>query len=88
MAHPFGGHPTLARFVEFAQGHGCAAKVYYRTAKSGRAYQVLRINGPGDGCWAIISNQNTCLRQRSLTLSAGWTSRPTLHPPPNRRLAN
>jgi hypothetical protein len=55
VAHPFGGHPTLSRFVEFAKEQGCEAKLYYRTAKSGRAYQVLRIDNP-DGCWVIVAN--------------------------------
>jgi hypothetical protein len=56
MAYPFGGHPTLHRFVEAAEAQGCSASIYSRTASSGQAYNVLRIDNPVSGCGVLIVN--------------------------------
>jgi hypothetical protein len=45
MSHPFGGHPTLGRFVEFAQQHGCAADVVVLVSRNGSSHEVLHIKG-------------------------------------------
>jgi hypothetical protein len=44
MSFPFGGHPTLQQFVEFAGQNGCSITVSADTAPSGKVYQTLRIN--------------------------------------------
>jgi hypothetical protein len=43
MSFPFGGHPKLQQFLEFAAEHGCTAKLVTRTSRTGQAYQVLEI---------------------------------------------
>jgi hypothetical protein len=56
MAVPFGGHPTLERFVEWATGGGCKAAVKVRThSVSGKPYEVLEITGPGGGSVAMVN---------------------------------
>lgn len=49
MSFPFGGHPTLRRFVEWLVQLGCTATVFVKTTKNGRSYQVLRILNPKGG---------------------------------------
>ena len=41
MSHPFGGHPTLGRFVEFAKTQGCNSVVEIRQTIAGRTYEAL-----------------------------------------------
>lgn len=55
MAHPFGGHPTLDRFVAFAKEQGCKAELFANTTADGRAYSVLRLENPS-GSWVSIVN--------------------------------
>jgi hypothetical protein len=58
MAVPFGGHPPLERFVEWAKGVGCKVEIKVRThAVHGRPYKSLEITGPG-GAQVAIANPN------------------------------
>lgn len=49
MSYPFGGHPTLKRFIEYAKEHGCDVQVSVRSTCSGRAYEAVVINNPNGG---------------------------------------
>jgi hypothetical protein len=54
MSHPFGGHPKLGRFVEWAQENGCKAEIKVRERNSsGQPYQALEISAPS-GATAVI----------------------------------
>lgn len=55
MSAPFGGHPTLGRFVEFAVGLGCAAELKVRTRDDASAYEVLEITSK-TGCTVAVPN--------------------------------
>ena len=49
MSYPFGGHPTLARFIEYARELGCQVVVDVRQTEAGRAYEALQIKNPDGG---------------------------------------
>lgn len=49
MAHNFGGHPTLMRFIEFSQSVGCSASAYTRVSRSGKASHILKIENSNGG---------------------------------------
>jgi hypothetical protein len=56
VAFPFGGHPTLARFLEWATENGCTAEIKNRShAQTGRPYTALEITRPGGGR-AVVPN--------------------------------
>jgi hypothetical protein len=55
MAFPFGGHPKLSGFIEFAQAQGCKIKVYARTSRTGRVHQILHMENPNGG-WVVVSD--------------------------------
>lgn len=56
MAVPFGGHPTLEQFLEWATKNGCKAVPKKRTHSiHRRTYEVLEITGP-DGAQVAIAN--------------------------------
>jgi hypothetical protein len=49
VAFPFGGHPTLKRFIEFAVEQGCKTIVFVRATKEGRSYESIRLENPTGG---------------------------------------
>jgi hypothetical protein len=53
MSHPFGGHPTLADFLDFAASQGCSVKKAVRSTKSGRTYEAWVIANPAGGTLTI-----------------------------------
>jgi hypothetical protein len=56
MPVPFGGHPTLEQFLEWARQNGCRAEVKVRAHSiSGQPYEVLEITGPQGGS-AVMAN--------------------------------
>jgi hypothetical protein len=56
VAVPFGGHPTLEQFLEWATKNGCKAVRKTRTHSiHRRTYEVLEITGP-DGAQVVIAN--------------------------------
>jgi hypothetical protein len=56
MPVPFGGHPPLRRFLEWAQENGCTVELKLRThTASGRPYRSLEMVGPAGGR-AIVVN--------------------------------
>jgi hypothetical protein len=60
VAVPFGGHPTLERFVEWAVSLGCKASIKVRRhSQTGRPYEVLEIVGPGGGSVAVTQPDPT-----------------------------
>src|SRR3954466_5325867 len=55
MAFPFGGHPTLGRFVEWARENGCRSEIKLRThTETGRPYRALEIFSPQGGRSVIV----------------------------------
>lgn len=56
MAFPFGGHPPLERFLEWAKEAGCNwdIKIRHHT-QSGRPYESLEIVGPKGGRVALVN---------------------------------
>jgi hypothetical protein len=56
VSHPFGGHPTLERFVEWAKtSAGCKTEIKVRTRQpSGQPYQVLEITNPAGGRVVVV----------------------------------
>ena len=47
MAAPFGGHPTLARLIEWLETAGCKVELKQRNhAITGQPYQSLEITNP------------------------------------------
>lgn len=56
MAFPFGGHPTLGRFLEWARDNGCNAEIKLRThSTNGRPYTVLEIVHSGGGRASVVN---------------------------------
>ncbi len=56
MAFPFGGHPTLGRFLEWARDNGCTAEIKLRThSTNGRPYKVLEITRAEGGHASIVN---------------------------------
>lgn len=59
MPVPWGGHPTLDRFMEWAKENGCAAETKVRTDQTGRAFTSLEMTGPHGGRVAmVVSNMD------------------------------
>jgi hypothetical protein len=53
---PFGGHPQLRGFIEWAEGVGCTVEIKVRThAVHGRPYKSLEITGPKGGHVAVAN---------------------------------
>lgn len=46
MAAPFGGHPTLGIYADWALKQGCTVKYGTTMAPSGRAVSILKITAP------------------------------------------
>lgn len=56
MAFPFGGHPPLQRFLEWAEEAGCTVEIKIRNhAQSGRPYESLEITGPTGGNVVLVN---------------------------------
>jgi predicted PhzF superfamily epimerase YddE/YHI9 len=53
MAFPFGGHPTLGQFVEWAIQNNCSAEIKVQHRPTGQAYQVLEIRKSNGGSVAV-----------------------------------
>jgi hypothetical protein len=93
MSFPFGGHPTLGRFVETAQEQGCTATLKTRARPDGRPYQTLVIENSHGG-FVVIAEPDMDERlvpstvsyyQRRLGISTAFAAEPDHHPaqPPN-----
>ena len=56
MAVPFGGHPRLREFVEWATSHGgCTAQVQTRThSQTGQPFQSLEMTSPSGAQVALV----------------------------------
>lgn len=54
MAAPFGGHPTLARYIEWARGEGCTAQSGIRSDEEGRVQSLTRIVTADKKKWVIV----------------------------------
>ena len=53
MSAPFGGHPTLRRFLEYAGENGCTVRTVVRSTRKGMSYESLEITNPEGGRVAI-----------------------------------
>ena len=53
MAYPFGGHPTLEMFIEYAKGNGCIVTSIGRISKNGVPYTALVIENTQGGYLTI-----------------------------------
>jgi hypothetical protein len=53
-AHPFGGHPTLARYIEWARENHCDCQSGYGTDEDGRTQPLIRIVAPSKK-WVILT---------------------------------
>lgn len=49
MSVPWGGHPTLDRFVEYAKENGCTVETKVRTDDTGRAFTSVEMKNPKGG---------------------------------------
>lgn len=54
MSVPFGGHPTLDRFIEWAKENGCTVETKVRTDPSGRAFTSVEMKNPKGGRAAMV----------------------------------
>jgi hypothetical protein len=54
MAGPWGGHPTLDRFLEWAKENGCTGGTKVRSDHTGRAFTSLELVGPHGGRVAMV----------------------------------
>ncbi len=55
MAFPFGGHPTLERFLEWAKENGCKAQIRTRVhSVTGQPFQSLEITALSGAQVAIV----------------------------------
>jgi hypothetical protein len=52
MAFPFGGHPTFARYIEWARGEGCTIETGVDTAQS---VSVTKIINRDATRWVIVA---------------------------------
>ena len=83
MSFPFGGHPTLKEFIEFAEGVGCSAKVFARGVK-GKVFQVLEITNQAGGRVVVanpdlaehLSPSTVTYLQRRLAIRTPFAVRP------------
>jgi hypothetical protein len=56
VAFPFGGHPPLRRYLEWARENGCTAEVKLRThALTGQPYRALEIINPAGGRVVLVN---------------------------------
>jgi hypothetical protein len=56
VAVPFGGHPSLRRYLEWARENGCTAEEKLRThAITGQPYRSLEISGPAGGHVVLVN---------------------------------
>lgn len=93
MSFPFGGHPTLSRFIEAAQEQGCTVTSKTRARPDGRAYSVLVIDNPQGGFVVIaepdvnerLSPSTMSHYQRRLGINTDFAAMPEIqvHPRPN-----
>lgn len=84
MSYPFGGHPTLERFIEWACQHGCTLENKVRSRSSGEAYELMIIRN-GDGARVVIAKPDMAERlapsqvaylQRRLAIKTPFASTP------------
>lgn len=55
MAHPFGGHPTLARYMWWAkEEHGCKAESGYAQDPDGKTHLVTKISTPQGNAVVVV----------------------------------
>jgi hypothetical protein len=57
MAHPFGGHPSLVEFLDFAVSQGCVTQKVVRATARGRTYVALVVTNPLGGTLTIPNPQ-------------------------------
>jgi hypothetical protein len=51
MSTPFGGHPTFAAYIAWAESQGCTVKQGIANGTDGRPYSVTQIVAPGGKEW-------------------------------------
>jgi hypothetical protein len=56
MSHPFGGHPTLKRLVDWVEQNGCICAVSIRNTVNGRSYTVLTMRNTKTSGRAMVTN--------------------------------
>jgi hypothetical protein len=54
MAVPFGGHPTLAQYIGWANSVGCIVRYGTTVASDGRPSRVVLIESPDGTRWVPI----------------------------------
>lgn len=52
-AHPFGGHPTFAKYLEWATSIGCKVSSGYAHDDEGKPHGITRIESPDGERWVI-----------------------------------
>jgi hypothetical protein len=84
MAFPFGGHPTLRMFVEWAMQHGCTATAVVRMRANGQSYNSLELTAPSGAQLAIprpslderLAPNTVGNYQRRLGIKGGFAAMP------------
>lgn len=92
MAYPFGGHPKLGEFVEWAQHLKCVAEIKVRVRKSGQPYTALEIVNPAGGSVVVadpdleeyLAPSEVAYLQRRLAIKTPFASTPELTPEPKK----
>lgn len=54
MAHPFGGHPTLASYIEWARAQGCIARSGIRSDEDGRVHTLTQLLRADKKAWVTV----------------------------------
>jgi hypothetical protein len=50
-----GGHPRLARFIEFAEGEGCTISISSQETAAGQEVAVITITNPRGGHVIVVA---------------------------------
>ena len=53
MSQPFGNHPTLAQYLNWAREQGCTVQSGYQTDEHGQPIGIIRVVASG-GRWLIL----------------------------------
>ena len=83
MSFPFGPHPTVEQFIEFAQSVGCAVSTAFQQ-EDGPPIQVIEISNPNNGRVCIVdmdlkerlAPSMVTYFQRRLGIKSGFPSAP------------
>jgi hypothetical protein len=91
VAVPFGGHPTLQSFLDWATENGCTAKIQTRIhSGTGQPYQSLEVSAPSGAQVAVVdpdlserlAPSQVAYMQRRLGLKSPFPATPE-HPKPS-----